>query len=250
MYAVYDGIFTEIPYYTQSQLFDLVALDTILQEHLDSRINHIRTHMEWVTQRRVYDSNPTSFSSNVFHRLHGTNEFGFTTSIFQVHPYFHFSCINGKKQVKSMLSLTGMETRRLVCSKDLILTKLKKLEGNVKAMFGQKVDYTQQICGSAPQKMVIIKFKDDTNDDQTVMTQCFIHLDNKIDEGKKRKWAQKSVKKPTDYEESSKKQKRNKKKNVVSSEDETNLEDIQEIEEYADEDYYMPAESLDRKKVR
>ena len=30
-----------------------------------------------------YDSNPMSFSSNVFHHLDGLNEFGFTTSIFQ-----------------------------------------------------------------------------------------------------------------------------------------------------------------------
>ena len=72
-----------------------------------------------------YDSNPTSFLSNMFHCLDGTNEFGFMASIFQAHPYFYFSHVNGKKQVKSTLSLTGMETRRLVCSKDLILTKLK-----------------------------------------------------------------------------------------------------------------------------
>ena len=30
-----------------------------------------------------YDSNPTSFSSNVFHHLDGSNEFGFTMLIFQ-----------------------------------------------------------------------------------------------------------------------------------------------------------------------
>ena len=119
-----------------------------------------------------YDSNPTSFSSNVFHRLDGTNKFGFTTSIFQVCPYFHFLYINGKKQVKSTLSLTGMETRRLVCSKDLILSELKKLEGNVESMFGQKVDYSQQVDGSGPQKTVIIKFKDDSNDDEAA--QCSI----------------------------------------------------------------------------
>ena len=50
LYAIYDAIFTEIPYFAQLQLFDLVALDTDLQEHLDSRMNHIRTHMEWITQ--------------------------------------------------------------------------------------------------------------------------------------------------------------------------------------------------------
>ena len=50
LYAIYDTIFTEIPYYAQTHLFDLIALDTDLQEHLDSRTNHIRTHMEWITQ--------------------------------------------------------------------------------------------------------------------------------------------------------------------------------------------------------
>ena len=44
------AIFTEIPYFAQLQPFDLVALDTNLQGHLDSRMNHIRTHMEWIAQ--------------------------------------------------------------------------------------------------------------------------------------------------------------------------------------------------------
>ena len=44
MYAIYDAIFTEIPYFAQTYPFDLVALDTNLQEHLDSRMNCIRTH--------------------------------------------------------------------------------------------------------------------------------------------------------------------------------------------------------------
>ena len=79
-----------------------------------------------------YGSNPTSFSSNMFHHLDGTNEFGFMMSIFQACPYFHLSHVNGKKKVKSTLSLLGMEMCSLVYSKDLILTKLKKLEG---AMF-------------------------------------------------------------------------------------------------------------------
>ena len=40
-------------------------MDTDLQEHLDSRMNHIRTHMEWITQVRDsftkwLDSAPTS----------------------------------------------------------------------------------------------------------------------------------------------------------------------------------------------
>ena len=33
LYAIYDTIFTEIPYFAQLQPFDLVALDTNLQEH-------------------------------------------------------------------------------------------------------------------------------------------------------------------------------------------------------------------------
>ena len=84
--------------------------------------------------------------------------------------------------------------------------------------------------GSALQKMVIIKFKDDSDDDETVAMQCSIHLDNKIGDGKKKKQAWKSVNKSTtDYEEPSKKQKRNKRKNVASSEDKTDMEDSQEI---------------------
>ena len=94
-----------------------------------------------------------------------------------------------------MLSLSGMEMQWLVCSKDLVLNELKKFEDNMKAMFGQKVDYSQQLGGSAPQKMVIIKFKDDSNEDEMVTNQCSIHLDNEIGEGKKRKQARKSVKK-------------------------------------------------------
>ena len=37
LYAIYGTI----PYFAQLQLFDLVALDTDLQEHLDSRMNCI-----------------------------------------------------------------------------------------------------------------------------------------------------------------------------------------------------------------
>ena len=50
LYAIYDTIFTEIPYYAQTHQFDVIALDTNLQEDLDSRMNCIRTHMEWITQ--------------------------------------------------------------------------------------------------------------------------------------------------------------------------------------------------------
>ena len=64
LYAIYDTIFIEIPYFAQLQPFDLVVLDTDLQEHLDSRMNHIRTHMEWITQvgdsfTKCLDSAPT-----------------------------------------------------------------------------------------------------------------------------------------------------------------------------------------------
>ena len=45
LYAIYDTTFTGIPYFAQLQPFDLVALDTDLQEHRDSRINHVRMHM-------------------------------------------------------------------------------------------------------------------------------------------------------------------------------------------------------------
>ena len=72
-----------------------------------------------------------------------------------------------------------------MCSKELILNELKKLEDNVEAMFGQKVDYSQQLGGSAPQKMVIVKFKDDSDEDEMATTQCSIHLDNEIGEERK-----------------------------------------------------------------
>ena len=50
LYAIYDTIFTEIPYFAQLQPFDLVALDPTLQEHRDSRINHVRIHTGWIAQ--------------------------------------------------------------------------------------------------------------------------------------------------------------------------------------------------------
>ena len=64
LYAIYDTIFTEIPYFVQLQLFDLVALDTDLQEHLDRKMNCITTHMEWIAQvgdsfTKWLDSAPT-----------------------------------------------------------------------------------------------------------------------------------------------------------------------------------------------
>ena len=65
MYAIYDTIFTEILYFAQLQSFDLVALDTDLQEHRDSRINHVRMHMGWIAQvadsfMKWWESAPTN----------------------------------------------------------------------------------------------------------------------------------------------------------------------------------------------
>ena len=50
MYAIYDATFVEICYPAQSQLFNLVALDNDLQEHLDDRVNQISAKTEWVTK--------------------------------------------------------------------------------------------------------------------------------------------------------------------------------------------------------
>ena len=50
LYAIYDATFTEIPYFAQLQPFDLVALDIDLEEHQDSRVNHVRMHMGWIAQ--------------------------------------------------------------------------------------------------------------------------------------------------------------------------------------------------------
>ena len=43
-------IFKEIPYFAQLQPFDLVALDTKLQECQESGINNVRMHMGWIAQ--------------------------------------------------------------------------------------------------------------------------------------------------------------------------------------------------------
>ena len=50
LYAIYDTISTEIPYFAQLQPFDLVALDTDLQEQRDSQVNNVRMHMGWIAQ--------------------------------------------------------------------------------------------------------------------------------------------------------------------------------------------------------
>ena len=65
LYAIYNAIFTEIPYFAQLQPFDLVALDTNLQEHQDSRVNHVRMHMGWIAQvadsfTKWWEPTPTS----------------------------------------------------------------------------------------------------------------------------------------------------------------------------------------------
>ena len=48
--TIYDATFVEIPYCAQSQPFNLVALDTDLQEHLDNRVNWINAKTEQVTK--------------------------------------------------------------------------------------------------------------------------------------------------------------------------------------------------------
>ena len=50
MYAIYDALFSEIPYSAQLTPFDLVALDTDLQEHLADRSSCINTRWDQVTQ--------------------------------------------------------------------------------------------------------------------------------------------------------------------------------------------------------
>ena len=65
LYAIYDAIFTEIPYYAQLQPFDLVALDTNLQKHQDSQVNPVRMHMRWIAETadsftKWWESAPTN----------------------------------------------------------------------------------------------------------------------------------------------------------------------------------------------
>ena len=50
LYAIYDAVLVEIPYHAQLQPFNLVALDTDLQEHLDDRVNQISAKTDWVTK--------------------------------------------------------------------------------------------------------------------------------------------------------------------------------------------------------
>ena len=50
LYAIYDAIFTEIPYFAQLHPFDHVGLDINLQEHRDSIVNQVRMHMGWIAQ--------------------------------------------------------------------------------------------------------------------------------------------------------------------------------------------------------
>ena len=141
-----------------------------------------------------------------------------------------------------MLSLSGMEMQWLVCSKELILNELKKLKDNVKAMFGQKADYSQQLGGSVLQKMVIVKFKVDSDEDEMATTQCSIHLDNEIGEEKKRKQARKNVKKSPQLiiRNPARSKKETKGRMLFLSEDKTDMEESQEIEDYTDDNCYNP----------
>ena len=54
MHAIYDALFSEIPNNTQLTPFDLVALDTDLQEHLVDRSSCINMRQDQVTQ--IFDS--------------------------------------------------------------------------------------------------------------------------------------------------------------------------------------------------
>ena len=54
MYAIYDALFSEIPYGAQLTPFDLVALDTDLQEYLMDRSSCI--NMRWDQVAQISDS--------------------------------------------------------------------------------------------------------------------------------------------------------------------------------------------------
>ena len=65
LYTIYDAMLTEILCFVQLQPFDLVALDSNLQEHRDSRVNHVRVHMGWTAQvadsfMKWWESAPTN----------------------------------------------------------------------------------------------------------------------------------------------------------------------------------------------
>ena len=65
LHAIYDTIFTEIPYFAQLQPFDLVALDTNLQELRDTQFNNVRMCMGWIAQvadsfTKWWESAPTN----------------------------------------------------------------------------------------------------------------------------------------------------------------------------------------------
>ena len=48
MYTIYDALFTQIPYNTQLIPFNLVVLDTALQEHLADRSSCINMRQDWL----------------------------------------------------------------------------------------------------------------------------------------------------------------------------------------------------------
>ena len=50
MYAIYNALFSEIPYSTQLTPFDLVTLGTDLREHLEDRSSHINMRQDQVAQ--------------------------------------------------------------------------------------------------------------------------------------------------------------------------------------------------------
>ena len=65
LHAIYDTTFAEIPYFAQLQPFDLVALDTDLQELQDTQINNVRMCMGWIAQvtdsfTKWWESAPTN----------------------------------------------------------------------------------------------------------------------------------------------------------------------------------------------
>ena len=65
LHAIYDTTFADIPYFAQLQPFDLVALDTNLQELRYTQINNVRMHMGWIAQvtdsfTKWWESAPTN----------------------------------------------------------------------------------------------------------------------------------------------------------------------------------------------
>ena len=82
MYAIYNALFSEIPYSTQLTPLDLVTLDTDLQEHLEDRSSHINmrrdrvaqisdSYSKWIEAATVSKNFPQSMLSlNDRHQIH------------------------------------------------------------------------------------------------------------------------------------------------------------------------------------